>query len=165
VARCPACIRVDLLAQVLAGLIERNRAWNRARVDDVLVAAWARPARQSATPGRMAWLSAGFPAHVPSVTIERKCGSGSRPWTSRVQGITAGAYDIVIAAGVESMSRVPMARRGWAPTRSVPASEPGTGDLVPQGVSAELVAEKFALTREALDAYSAQSHARAARGP
>jgi acetyl-CoA acetyltransferase family protein len=111
----------------------------------------------------MAWLAAGFPAHVPSVTIERKCGSGQQAVDFAVQGIAAGAYDIAIAAGVESMSRVPMgsARMGADPFG--PQVRARYGDLVPQGVSAELVAEKFALTREQLDAYSAQSHARAAR--
>ena len=63
---------------------------------------------QSGTPGRQAWLAAGYPVHVPSVTIERKCGSGQQALEFAVQGIVAGAYDIVVAGGIESMSRVPM---------------------------------------------------------
>ena len=100
---------------------------------------------------------------MPSVTIERKCGSGQQAVDFAVQGIMAGAYDIVIAAGVESMSRVPMgsARMGADPFGSGVRAR--YGDLVPQGVSAELVADKFGLSRDELDAYSARSHARAAR--
>jgi acetyl-CoA acyltransferase len=153
---------VDLLAQVLTALIGRSDL-DPGQVDDVLVGCVGQAGEQSATPGRMAWLAAGFPAHVPSVTIERKCGSGQQAVDFAVQGIAAGAYDIAIAAGVESMSRVPMgsARMGADPFG--PQVRARYGDLVPQGVSAELVADKFGLTREALDGYSVQSHHRAAR--
>ena len=153
---------VDLLAQVLAALVARSQL-DPGAVDDVLVGCVGQAGEQSATPGRMAWLAAGFPAHVPSVTIERKCGSGQQAVDFAVQGIMAGAYDIVIAAGVESMSRVPMGspRMGADPFGSGVRAR--YGDLVPQGVSAELVADKFGLARDELDAYSAQSHARAAR--
>jgi acetyl-CoA acyltransferase len=153
---------VDLLAQVLTALVARSRL-DPGSVDDVLVGCVGQAGEQSATPGRMAWLAAGFPAEVPSVTIERKCGSGQQAVDFAVQGIMAGAYDIVIAAGVESMSRVPMgsARMGADPFGSGVRAR--YGDLVPQGVSAELVADKFGLSRDELDAYSAQSHARAAR--
>jgi acetyl-CoA acyltransferase len=152
----------ELLAQVLTALVTRNHldpGW----VDDVLVGCVGQNGEQSATIGRQAWLAAGFPAHVPAATIERKCGSGQQAVDFAAQGIAAGAYDIVIAAGVESMSRVPIgsARMGADPYGpSVQARFP---DLVPQGVSAELVAEKFGLSREDLDVYSARSHARAAR--
>jgi acetyl-CoA acyltransferase len=153
---------VDLLAQVLTALVRRSDL-DPGTVDDVLVGCVGQAGEQSATPGRMAWLAAGFPPHVPSVTIERKCGSGQQAVDFAVQGIAAGAYDIAIAAGVESMSRVPMgsARMGADPFG--PGVRARFGELVPQGVSAELVADKFALTREELDAYSARSHARAAR--
>jgi acetyl-CoA acyltransferase len=153
---------VDLLAQVLVALVARSRL-DPGAVDDVLVGCVGQAGEQSATPGRMAWLAAGFPAHVPSVTIERKCGSGQQAVDFAVQGIVAGAYDIVIAAGVESMSRVPMgsARMGADPFG--PGVRARYGDLVPQGVSAELVADKFGLSRDEMDTYSAESHARAAR--
>src|ERR1700735_2097309 len=153
---------VDLLAQVLAALVARN-GLDPGSVDDVLVGCVGQVREQSATPGRMAWLAAGFPAHVPSVTIERKCGSGQQAIDFAVHGIVAGAYDIAIAAGVESMSRVPMgsARMGADPFGA--GVHARYGDLVPQGVSAELVADKFGLSREELDVYSAESHARAAR--
>ena len=152
---------VELLAQVLTALVTRNHL-DPGSVDDVLVGCVGQNGEQSANVGRQAWLAAGLPVHVPSVTIERKCGSGQQAVDFAAQGIAAGAYDIVIAAGVESMSRVPMgsARMGADPYGpSVRARFP---DLVPQGVSAELVAEKFGLSREDLDAYSARSHARAA---
>jgi acetyl-CoA acetyltransferase family protein len=153
---------VELLAQVLTALVTRN-GLDPGSVDDVLVGCVGQNGEQSATVGRQAWLAAGFPVHVPAATIERKCGSGQQAVDFAVQGIAAGAYDIAIAAGVESMSRVPIgsARMGADPYGpSVRARFP---DLVPQGVSAELVAQKFGLSREDLDAYSARSHARAAR--
>lgn len=98
---------VDLLAQVLKALVERNDI-DPGTVDDVLIGCVSQVSEQSATPGRMAWLAAGFPASVPAMTIDRKCGSGQQAIHFAAQGIMAGAYDIVIAGGVESMSRVPM---------------------------------------------------------
>jgi acetyl-CoA acyltransferase len=153
---------VDLLAQVLAALVARNDL-DPALVEDVLVGCVSQVGEQSATPGRMAWLAAGFPDHVPSVTIDRKCGSSQQAVHFAAQGVMAGAYDIVIAAGVESMSRVPMgsARMGRDPFGDGVSRRYAPG-LVPQGVSAELVAAKWGLSRMDLDVYSARSHARAA---
>jgi acetyl-CoA acetyltransferase family protein len=152
---------VNLLAQVLTALVERAGI-DPATVDDVLVGCVGQNGEQSATPGRQAWLAAGYPVHVPSTTIERKCGSGQQAVDFAVQGIVAGAYDIAVAAGVESMSRVPMgsARQGADPFG--PAVRARFPDLVPQGVSAELVAAKWGLTRAQLDEYSARSHRLAA---
>jgi acetyl-CoA acetyltransferase family protein len=152
---------VDLLAAVLTGLLQRTGV-DPGTVDDVLVGCVGQNGEQSATPGRQAWLAAGYPVHVPSTTIERKCGSGQQAVDFAHQGIVAGAYDIAIAAGVESMSRVPMgsARQGADPHG--PAVRRRFPDLVPQGVSAELVAQRWRLTREELDEYSARSHALAA---
>src|SRR5215469_236589 len=152
---------VDLLAQVLTALITRTGI-DPGTVDDVLVGCVGQNGEQSATPGRQAWLAAGYPVHVPSTTIERKCGSGQQAVDFAVQGVVAGAYDLVIAAGVESMSRVPMgsARQGADPFG--PAVRARFPDLVPQGVSAELVARKWGLSREQLDEYSARSHRLAA---
>jgi acetyl-CoA acyltransferase len=151
----------DLLAQVLVALVERNGI-DPATVDDVLVGCVGQNGEQSSTPGRQAWLSAGYPVHVPSTTIERKCGSGQQAVDFAVYGVMAGGYDLAIAAGVESMSRVPMgsARQGADPFGAgVRARFP---DLVPQGVSAELVASQWGLTRNELDEFSARSHALAA---
>jgi acetyl-CoA acyltransferase len=150
----------DLLAQVLNALVERS-SLDPALVDDVLIGCVGQAGEQSATPGRQALLAAGWPTSVPSVTIERKCGSGQQAVEFAAAGIVAGLYDIAVAGGVESMSRVPMgsARMGADPF--------GVGVrerfpvLVPQGVSAELVAHRWSLSRAQLDQYAARSHARA----
>ncbi|MFD7500845.1 thiolase family protein [Streptomyces sp. NPDC059850] len=154
---------VDLLAAVLLALLDRTGI-DPGTVDDVLVGCAGQAGEQSATPGRQAWLAAGLPEHVPSVTIERKCGSGQQALDFAVQGVVAGAYETVIAAGVESMSRVPMgsARMGADPFGAGVARRYAPG-LLPQGIAAELVAQKWRLSREALDAYAARSHERAAK--
>ncbi|MFV9474784.1 thiolase family protein [Advenella sp. RU8] len=151
----------DLLAQVLKGLVERNKL-DPGLVDDVITGCVGQVGEQSATPGRVAWLAAGFPEHVPSTTIDRKCGSSQQAVHFAAQGIMSGAYDIVIACGIESMSRVPM---GIAKLDHNPYGEgfleryaPGP---VSQGISAELVASKWDISRKELDEYSARSHERA----
>jgi len=151
----------DLLAQVFRALVERTGI-DPGEVDDVLVGCVGQNGEQSATVGRQAWLAAGYPVEVPSVTIERKCGSGQQAVDFAVQGVLAGAYDMAIAAGVESMSRVPMgsARMGADPFGDGVRAR--FGELVPQGVSAELVAQRWSLSRGQLDEYSASSHVRAA---
>lgn len=152
---------VDLLAELLKALVARNRL-DPAQIDDVLVGCVSQAGEQSATPGRMALLAAGFPQHVPAATIDRKCGSSQQAIHFAAQGIMAGAYDIVIAGGVESMSRVPMgsARMGQDPYGPAVVSRYAPG-LVPQGVSADLVATKWGISRSELDAYAAASHQRA----
>ena len=151
---------VDLLGQVLASLVAHNDL-DPATVDDVVIGCVGQNGEQSATPGRQAWLSAGFPAHVPAMTIERKCGSGQQAIDIAAWGIGAGAYDIVIAGGVESMSRVPMGSNRMGGDPFGPRVHARYPDLVPQGVSADLVARKWSLTRQQLDVYSAESHRRA----
>jgi acetyl-CoA acyltransferase len=148
---------VELLAQVLTGLVERT-GLDPASVDDVLVGCVSQAGEQSSTPGRQAWLAAGYPTSTPSTTIERKCGSGQQAIEFAAAGIVAGNYDIAIAAGIESMSRVPMgsARMGQDPFG--PRVHERFPHLVPQGVSAELVAHQWNLSRDALDEYSARSH-------
>ena len=153
---------VELLAQVLAALAARSDL-DPATIDDVLVGCVGGNGEQSATPGRQAVLAAGWPATVPSVTIERKCGSGQQALDFAVQGVLAGAYDIAVAAGVESMSRVRMgSARGDADPFGPRVAQRYAPGLLPQGVSAELVAQKWGLTRERLDAFAAASHSRAA---
>ncbi len=153
---------VDLLAQVLTALAGRNDL-DPATIDDVLVGCVGQNGEQSATPGRQAVLAAGWPESVPSVTIERKCGSGQQALDFAVQGVLAGAYDIAVAAGVESMSRVPMgSARGDADPHGPRVTERYSPGLVPQGISAELVAQKWGLSREQLDAFAVASHERAA---
>jgi len=154
---------VDLLAQVLRALVARNRL-DPGMIDDVMVGCVSQGGEQSGTPGRMAVLAAGFPEHVPSTTIDRKCGSSQQAVHFAAQAIMAGAADIVIAAGVESMSRVPMgsARMDKDAAGAMVRQRYAPG-LVGQGISAELVAARWGLPREVLDEYSAQSHARAAK--
>ncbi|MCF8570211.1 thiolase family protein [Gordonia sp. HY002] len=152
---------VDLLAGVLDSLVRRTGI-DPGEVEDILVGCVGQNLEQSATPGRMAALAAGFPVHVPSVTIERKCGSGQQAVDFAVQGVMAGAYDMVIAGGVESMSRVPMGSARGDADPFGPGVESRFGTLVGQGVSAELVADKWSISRTALDEYSARSHERAA---
>ena len=152
----------DLLATVLAALVTRNRL-DPGEVDDVICGCVNQVGEQSAGPGRMAWLAAGFPDHVPSITIDRKCGSSQQAVHFAAQGIMAGAYDIVIAAGVESMSRVPIgsARMGADPFGPLVEAR-YEGGLVGQGVSAEIVASRWGVSRDDMDSYAAESHRRAA---
>ncbi|TFV81229.1 thiolase family protein [Blastococcus sp. CT_GayMR20] len=152
---------VDLLSAVIRELVERTGI-DPGTVDDVMVGCVGQAGEHSATPGRQAWLAAGYPVHVPSVTIERKCGSGQQALEFAAQSIVAGANDIVIAAGIESMSRVPMGSARMGADPHGPGVRSRFPDLVPQGVSAELVADKWGLTRAQLDEYSVRSHERAA---
>jgi acetyl-CoA acyltransferase len=156
---------VDLLAHTFTGLLDRAGV-DPGLVDDVLVGCVSQVGEQSATPGRMAWLAAGFPVHVPATTIDRKCGSSQQAVHFAAQGIRAGAYDIAIAAGVESMSRVAMgsARMGADPFGDGVAARFAPG-LVSQGVAAELVAARWKLDRIALDEYAVRSHQLAALAP
>ena len=152
---------VDLFATVLRGLVSRNRL-DPGQVEDVIVGCVTQSGEQ-ANIGRMAVLSAGFPVHVPATNIDRKCGSSQQAVHFAAQGVTAGAYDIVIAGGVESMSRVPMGSNRMRMDDLGPAVRarfsPG---LVSQGIAAEMVAEKWNVSREELDIYAVRSHRQAA---
>ncbi|MET0811618.1 MAG: thiolase family protein [Microbacterium sp.] len=152
---------VDLAADVLNAVLERNGLESR-QIDDVLMGCVSQVADQSLNIGRQAVLAAGFDESVPATTIDRQCGSSQQAAHFAAQGVIAGAYDIVIAAGVESMSRVPLgsSAHGGSVSRGVATRYPD--GLVNQGVSAELIAEKWGFSREDLDAYSAESHRRAA---
>jgi acetyl-CoA acyltransferase len=158
---------VDLLAHVLRSLVERSDL-DPVMVDDVIAGCVSQTGEQALNVARNAALAAGFPESVPGTTVDRQCGSGQQALHFAAQGVMAGAYDVVIAAGVESMTRVPMGStilngpgKPFGPQmnqRYLPA-----GGLVPQGLAAERVAERWGLSREALDAYSLESHRRAAR--
>jgi acetyl-CoA acetyltransferase family protein len=153
---------VDLAAHVLDMLVARQDL-DPAVVDDVIMGCVSQVGEQALNVGRNALLAAGFPDTVPGTTVDRQCGSSQQALHFAAQGVVAGAYDVVIAAGVESMSRVPMGSSvlGADPFGSrLVARYP---DLVPQGIAAELIAEKWALSREELDAYALGSHQRAAR--
>ena len=152
----------ELLAVALRALVERNGI-DPGTVDDVICGCVSQVGEQAATPGRVAWLAAGYPEHVPSTTIDRKCGSSQQAIHFAAQAIAAGACDIVIACGIESMSRVPMgsAVMGQQPYGPAFRARYAPG-LVNQGVAAELVAARWEFSREALDEYAAGSHRRAA---
>ncbi|MBE1536974.1 thiolase family protein [Actinomadura algeriensis] len=154
---------VDLLARTFRALLDRHD-FDPGLVDDVLVGCVSQAGEQSATPGRMAWLGAGLPSHVPAATIDRKCGSSQQALHFAAQAIMSGCHDAVVAAGVESMSRVPMgsARMDADPYGTAVRARFAPG-LVPQGVAAELVAARWKLGRDELDAYAVRSHALAAR--
>jgi acetyl-CoA acyltransferase len=153
---------VELLAHVLRSLVERNGI-DPAQVDDVIGGCVSQVGEQAVNISRTALLSAGFPDSVPATTIDRQCGSSQQAAHFAAQGVIAGAYDMVIAAGVESMSRIPMgtATIGMDPSGPGIAARYPEG-LVNQGISAELIAAKWKFDRDTLDAFSAQSHRRAA---
>jgi acetyl-CoA acetyltransferase family protein len=153
---------IDLLAQVIRTLISRNDM-DPGTVEDVIVGCVGLGGEQSATPGRVAWLGAGFPTHVPGVTIERKCGSSQQAADFAAMAVMAGMYDLVVVGGIESMSRVPMGSQRMGKDRfGKGVNERFAPGLVPQGVSAELVAHKWGIAREDLDEFAARSHQRAA---
>src|SRR4051794_36893157 len=154
---------VELLAHTLRSLVGRSGI-DPELVDDVIGGCVDQVGEQAMNTTRNAWLSAGLPDSVPATTIDRQCGSSQQAVHFAAQGVISGAYDLVIACGVESMSRVPM----WS---NVPAGAdpfgPGVAarypdGLVPQGVSAELIAAKWELPRSDLDRFSLESHQRAA---
>jgi len=154
---------VDLAAGVLRSVVERN-GLDPAEVDDVLLGCVSQVGEQSSNIARQAVLAAGFDDVVPATTIDRQCGSSQQAAHFAAQGVIAGQYDIVIAGGVESMSRVPLgASATVAGSPMSPALRARYPEgLVNQGVSAELIAAHWGLSRDELDAYAAQSHERAA---
>ncbi|MFF0726607.1 thiolase family protein [Streptomyces sp. NPDC004134] len=154
---------VDLLAEVLRALVDRN-GLDPARLDDVIAGCVTQAADQSFNIARNAVLAAGFPESVPGTTVDRQCGSSQQAAHFAAQGVMAGAYDIAVAAGVESMSRVPMgtAAVGRDPFGDRLAAR-YPGGLIAQGHSAELIAARWGLGRTELDAFSERSHRLAAR--
>ncbi len=155
----------DLLGEVLGELVTRTGV-DPERIDDVITGCVSQAGEQAFNIARHAVLAAGFPESVPATSVDRQCGSSQQAVHFAAQGVIAGSYDIAIAAGVESMSRVPM-------FSSAMGKDPGgtrvaqryaeRGGLVNQGISAEMIAARWGLDREALDGFSALSHQRAAR--
>ncbi|MFI6521951.1 thiolase family protein [Spirillospora sp. NPDC050679] len=153
----------DLLARTLRALVERA-GLDPALIDDVIGGVVTQAGEQALNLTRTAVLAAGFPESVPAMTVDRQCGSSQQALHIAAQGVRSGAYDIAVACGVESMSRVPMG------SAVLPGSDPfGPGlaarypeGLVGQGISAELIAARWNLAREELDAYAYESHRRAA---
>jgi acetyl-CoA acyltransferase len=153
---------VELFANVLSALADRN-GLDPVLVDDVITGCVGQGGEQALNIGRHSVLSAGWPESVPATTIDRQCGSSQQAVHFAAQGVMAGACDIVVAGGVESMSRVPMgATRMGADVTGPGVRRRYPEGLVNQGVSAELVADRWKLTRDDLDAIAARSHQRAA---
>jgi acetyl-CoA acyltransferase len=158
----------DLAAETLKALAERNDL-DPALVDDVIMGCVMQVGAQGANIGRNAVLSAGWPESVPATSVDRQCGSSQQSAHFAAQGVIAGAYDVVVAAGVEVMSLVPMGASMMAPNTGQPFGQrvidrykdveyfPGMKGMVPQGISAEIIADKWGLSREDLDAFGARS--------
>lgn len=160
---------IDLLAGVFRQVIRRNRL-NPELVDDVIVGCVDQVGEQAVNIGRNAWLAAGLPESVPAVTIDRQCGSSLQALHFAAQGILAGAYDVAIAAGVESMSRVPMMStvkiQGFPMTPSLYDRyrlDRYGREFFDQALGAELIAKEWNLRREDLDTFGFESHQRAFR--
>ncbi len=156
---------VDLAAHTLRSIVERNGV-DPALVDDVIMGCVMQVGDQAINVGRNAALAAGFPESVTGTTVDRQCGSSQQAAHFAAQGVIAGAYDVVIAAGVENMTRVPMGASviagsmPFGPEMMSRYQDPG---LVPQGISAEMISEKWNISREDNDRFSVESHLRAAR--
>ena len=161
----------DLAGEVLKALAERNDL-DPALIEDVIMGCVMQVGNQALNIGRNAVLAAGFPESVPGTTVDRQCGSSQQSAHFAAQGVIAGAYDIVVAAGVEVMTTTPMG------ASMTPGSVPfghnvlnryaeveyveGWKGIIPQGISAEIIADKWDLSREDLDAFGLQSQQRAA---
>jgi acetyl-CoA acyltransferase len=153
---------VDLFAQVLRALMMRTGV-DPGEVEDVIAGCVLQVGEQSANIARHAWLAAGFPESTPGVSLDRKCGSAQQAIDFAAQGVIAGAYDVVVAGGVEMMSRVAMKSNRLGMDNLGPAFHARyPRGLVHQGISAELIAARWQLEREALDRYALESHRRAA---
>ena len=156
---------VDLLAHTLKAVVQRSKL-DPALVDDVIAGCVGQVGEQAYNVARNAVLAAGFPESVPGTTVDRQCGSSQQAAHFAAQGVLAGSYDIAIACGVECMSRVPMGSNG----ANGPGKPFGPGvmrryhDVVfHQGVGAEMMAERWKITRTDLDEFSLESHRRAAQ--
>src|SRR5712691_3661282 len=156
---------VDLLAQTLTALVQRTGI-DPGRVEDVIVGCVSQVGEQSLNVGRNAVLAAGFPETVPGTTVDRQCGSSQQAIHFAAQGVLSGAYDVVIAGGVEAMTRVPMGSsymQGPGGPFGPQMQHRYDNGLVHQGISADLVAQKWEIGRAELDEFSLESHRRAAR--
>ena len=159
---------VDLAAETLKALISRTGI-DPAVIDDVIMGCVMQVGEQGVNIGRNAVLAAGWPDTIPGTTIDRQCGSSQQAAHFAAQGVIAGAYDVVVAAGVEVMSRVPMGssmaegKFGFPFGPAVAARYESEGGLVGQGISAELIADKWGISRDDMDAFGVRSQEYAAR--
>ncbi|MGH9090221.1 MAG: thiolase family protein [Acidimicrobiales bacterium] len=158
---------VDLASEPLKALQERNDL-DPAIVDDVITGCVMQVAEQALNVGRNAVLAAGWPESVPATTIDRQCGSSQQAIHFAAQGVMAGAYDVVVAAGVEHMTHTPMGSSvvrdlGYPFGPRMMHRYEERGGLVSQGIGAEMIADRWGITREELDEFSVRSHRFAAR--
>jgi acetyl-CoA acyltransferase len=158
---------VDLASEALRAIASRNNL-DPALVDDVIMGCVSQVGEQAFNVGRSAVLAAGWPESVPATTIDRQCGSSQQAMHFAAQGVMSGAYDIVVAAGVEVMSRVGMGSSigkdaGWPFGPRVAERYEPVGGLKNQGIGAEMIADQWGISREELDEFSVESHRRAAR--
>ena len=154
---------VDLLAEVLKEAVTRAGV-DPGQIGDNITGCVSQVGEQSINVGRNGWLAAGLPETIPSTTVDRQCGSSQQSIHFAAQGVMAGAYDLVMASGVENMTRVPM---GSSMAGANPFGQQlfarYEGKLVPQGISADLIATKWNITREESDDFGYRSHVRAGR--
>jgi acetyl-CoA acetyltransferase family protein len=159
---------VDLAAETLRAVVDRTGI-DPGIVDDVVMGCVMQVGEQGVNIARNAVLAAGWPDTVPGTTVDRQCGSSQQAAHFAAQGVIAGAYDVVVASGVEVMTRVPMGasmadgKYGFPFGPKVGARYEPAGGLVPQGISAELIAEKWGLSREDVDAFGLRSQQLAAQ--
>jgi acetyl-CoA acyltransferase len=153
----------DLLAHALRALVERTGI-DPGLVDDVVGGCVSQLGEQSTNVARNSWVAAGLPWHVPATTVDRQCGSSQQALHFVAQGVMAGSYDLAVACGVESMTRVPMASnaRGGTGPFSPAFLEATDGQLKTQFEVSQILAERWKITREDMDAYAVESHRRAA---
>jgi len=153
---------VDLAAETLTALARRNDI-DPTIVDDVVLGCVMQVGEQAVNVARNAVLAAGWPEGVPGTTVDRQCGSGQQAVHFAAQGVMAGAYDVVVAGGVEVMTRVPMGssmadgKFGYPFGPKIGARYADRGGLVPQGISAELIADEWEISRRAMDEFGARS--------
>ena len=158
---------VDLASEALRALVTRNNL-DPNLVDDVIMGCVSQVGEQAFNVGRSAVLAAGWPESVPATTIDRQCGSSQQALHFAAQGVMSGAYDVVVAAGVEVMTRVGMGSSigkdaGWPFGPRVAERYEPVGGLKNQGIGAEMIADQWGISREELDEFSVESHRRAAR--
>jgi len=149
---------LDLCTVPMQAIVERTGI-DVARIEDAIIGCVTETGEQGACVGRAAVLAAGWPVEIPGFSLNRFCGSGQTAVNLAAQGVAAGAYDVVYAGGVESMSRCPMG----SDMGPLPASLTERYNLVPQGISAEMIAERWNLSRRQLDQYALESQCRAWR--
>ena len=153
----------DLLAIALQAVIDRSGV-DPTLIDDVVGGCVSQVGEQSTNVARNGWVAAGLPWHVPATTVDRQCGSSQQAVHFAAQGVMAGGYDLAIACGVEVMSRVPLASnaRGGTGPFSPGFLKAVDGKLLTQFEVSQILADRFDITREDMDAFALESHRRAA---